>query len=197
MWSSEPARSGPTTSKTNSLSPAASPNASLIGAFRSQQSSHTDIHPHCALLLNQGATAPQHPTLLSMPRCRTSRGNRLGSCTKPSNQNTSDASHPKLSVHTHIPEDFNFNHQFCRLLQHQIQAQDPKLQALTNIAPDNIEPAGNATPLPSSTSTSTRPQHPITFTEFFRQMALDGLVLDVTLEPHPSRSQTSCTFSNR
>ena len=29
------------------------------------------------------------------------------------------------------------------------------------------------------------PKHPITFTEFYRQMALDGLIQDVKLEPHP------------
>ena len=38
---------------------------------------------------------------------------------------------------------------------------------------------------PPRTQTKARPPHPITFTQFYRQMALDGLMEVVKLEPHP------------
>ena len=66
-------------------------------------------------------------------------------------------------------------------------------------APPPLNSTQPPTDTPLSTSTAAacaRRQHPITFTQFYRQMAFDGLIQDIKPEPQPHPTQTSCTPSS-
>ena len=84
------------------------------------------------------------------------------------------------SLHHHLPPlPIQLTVLYQAPLHPPIHAQAPSI--IKHFHP--AAPPPNSTPTPSTTSdtppsttTTARPQHPITFTEFYRQMALNGLV---------------------
>ena len=178
-----------------SSSIATSPSHGLSAANRrvwhhvTKSSSSTHTHPQCA----RQRTSAVH--LINSPHCRQCPNAVLYTELGPNPSQTPSKTGRLIRINPNSPPSPNPTplqlHPTILPARHRaIKLQDPKLSTQPSSARDNIKPALNATPPPittttiSSTTISERPKHPITSTEFSRQMALDWLVYDVNLETH-------------